>query len=156
MGKRKAGFTIIEILVVVAVIAMIAALIIASLNGAREKARISKARGDISSIVKAINILEGDAGEWPGHTTSDDLGVSGADVFDLSQPGAGLVESDGTYQRWSGPYIPAVGVDPWGNNYFFTTNYDIDASTIGAVVGSFGPDGIQNTPDDIYEVLVAQ
>jgi len=158
------GFTLIELLVVIAIIGILASLILASLNNARQSARLVKARAEVSQIRKAIALLETDTTQWPGHKTIDDVqsGASGNEIWDLTAPEAGLLATDGSFPNWNGPYIQAIPLDTWGNPYFFDTDYDIDSTAAerwAAVVGSFGPNGDgQNVYDDdnIYDVLKAE
>ncbi len=66
---RKA-FTLIELLVVIAIIGILAAVVIASLNSAREKSRISKVASDLRSIELAFNMLLLETGCWPKERNS--------------------------------------------------------------------------------------
>ena len=162
--KNSAGFTLIELLVVISIVGILSAVVMASVNQARKNAKITKATAQVREIRKAIVMLEGDSGEWPGHKTIDDIenGASGNEMWDLNIPEAGIVSTDGNFGNWSGPYLSMTLVDPWGNNYFFDTDYDIDpdgGQRWATVVGSFGPNGIgQNVYDDdnIVDVLVAE
>lgn len=163
LGKSK-GFTLIELLVVIAIVGILSAVVLASVRTAREEAKIAKSRLMLKQIRSAIAMLETDTGEWPGHKTIEDIegGVGGNEIWDLNAPEAGLVETDGLFTDWSGPYIHTIPIDPWNNNYFFDTDYDIDpgaGNTWAAVIGSFGPNGIGPNlydSDDIYELLVSE
>ncbi len=160
----KKGFTLIELLVVIAIIGVLASVVLASVNSARENAKKAKAEAMVKEIRTAVEMLVNDGGYWPGHKTADDIesGTSGNEIWDLNAPEAGLVATDGLYTHWAGPYISVIPPDPWGNNYFFDTDYDIDpgpGQTWAAVIGSFGPNGVgQNVydSDNIYEVIVSQ
>ena len=162
--KSNLGFTLIELLVVIAIIGVLASIILASINIARQRAKIAKAQGEVNQLRKAAALLESDTGEWPGHKTVDDVesGASGNEIWDLRTPEAGLIATDGNFPNWSGPYIQNITADPWNNNYFFDTDYDIDPTageSWAAAVGSFGPNGVgQNIydSDDIFNVLVAE
>lgn len=165
-SRYKKSFTLIELLVVIAIIGILAGIILTSVNSAREKAKIAKARSTVRQIRTAIAFLEDDANEWPGHKTIEDIesGAIGNEIWDLNVPEAGLVQTDGNFTNWAGPYISAgfIPLDPWGNNYFFDTDYDIDPTAgqkWAVAIGSFGPNGIgQNLydSDDIIEVIVSQ
>jgi general secretion pathway protein G len=160
----RQGFTLIELLVVIAIIGILASVVLASMHSARENAKKVKARAMTKEIRKAMALLEGDSGEWPGHKSIEDIesGASGNEIWDLNAAEAGLVATDGAFKNWSGPYIDHIPEDPWGNNYFFDTDYDLDpgAGEIwGVVIGSFGPNGVgQNVydSDNIYESVVSE
>ena len=88
-----------------------------------------------------------------------DTGTENNELWDLSAQEAGLTQTDGLFSGWKGPYLNSAPIDPWGNNYFFDTDYDIGSSTPVwvAVIGSFGPNGVgQNVfdSDDIIRILV--
>jgi len=162
--ENSSGFTLIELLVVIAIIGILSSVVLASLNTSREKAKIAVAQAEVRGIATAVAIFEIATLEWPGHQVPFfvDGGASGNEIWDLSQPSAGLVQTDGLYFNWDGPYIPSAGPDPWGNNYFFDTDYDIDSTsgvTWAVVIGSFGPNGVgQNLydSDDIIEIVASE
>ena len=118
--ENSSGFTFIELLVVIAIIGILSSVILASLTTTREKAKIGAARADVRQLRTAVSVFEIATAEWPGHQVPFfvDGGGSGNEIWDLSQPSAGLVQTDGPYLNWDGPYIPSAGPDPWGNNYF--------------------------------------
>ena len=163
LGNRRllTGFTLIELLVVISIIGVLAAIVLASLNTARQNARLAKAQGEVDQLMKAVVLLEGDANEWPNHLTDMDIGVdvSGNEMFDLTVPEAGLIATDGSFPNWGGPYVPTINLDPWGNPYFFDPDYDIDPTAgirWAAVIGSFGPNGdgpYVYDEDNIYRVV---
>jgi|SRR3989344_508776 len=155
------GFTLIELLVVIAIMGILASIIFNSIRKAREFALIGKAKAELEQIRRTVFMLEVDANEWPGHKAVGTIegGAGNNEIWDLTVPEAGLVATDGNFDGWKGPYITAPMKDPWGNHYFFDTDYDIDSSGAqkwAAVVGSFGPNGEgQNVydSDDIIEIL---
>lgn len=166
MHKRlqqwRRGFTIVEILVTIAIIGILAAVIMAHLNDAKEKAKIAKAEAQLKEYRNALTLMAGDTGEWPGHQAIGTIatGTSGNEVWDLSSPQAGLYQTDGLYPNWKGPYIYAIPKDPWDNPYFFDTDYNVATSGPAvwtAVIGSFGPNGVGRNvydSDNIIEILV--
>ncbi len=153
-----------ELLVVIAIIGLLGSYVVASMNEARGKARIAKAQDQISEIRKAIAQLVIDTGEWPGHKSVEEIesGVGGNELWDLNVPLAGIVATDGNYANWNGPYLQSVPADPWGNNYFLDTDYDVEPGAgekWAAILGSFGPNGVgQNLydSDDVILLLASE
>lgn len=165
MSRGQAtGFTLIELLIVIAIIGILASIVLVSMSSTREKARLSKAAETVRQIRTAVILLESDTDQWPGHKNIEAVepGAGGNEIWDLNAPSVGLVATDGNFPGWAGPYIRHIPTDPWGNNYFFDTDYDIDpgGGTVWAtVVGSFGPNGQgQNIydSDNIIDIIVAR
>lgn len=154
--KYPHGFTLVELLVVISIIGILSVIAMAALSFARGQARIAKARHDVDTLVTAVKSLEADTGFWPGHQEVDELTETGSnEIWDLSVQEAGLVDTDGLFGGWNGPYIGTIPLDPWGNNYFWDSDYELDGRD-HVVVGSFGPNGVgQNLydSDDIVKVL---
>jgi len=65
MKNQSSGFTIVELLIVVVVIAILAAITIVSYNGITERARFASMRSDLASINKAIQMYHADNGTYP-------------------------------------------------------------------------------------------
>jgi len=168
---RKRGFTLIELLVVIAIIGILSSVVLVSLNNARDKARIAKAKHYLKQLETATTILINDTGLWPGGKTVDEIESGGTnEIWDLNENGpgesVGLVATDGSFPNWGGPYINQIPVDPWGSPYFFDTDYHIDGNRnpcdsgappciVAVVFGSFGPNGEgQNDYDDDDIILV--
>jgi general secretion pathway protein G len=158
--KLARGFTLIELLIVLAIIGILASIILVSINNARQEAKITTAKAQLRQIYNAINLLETDTGEWPGHKAPESIepGVPNNEIWDLNGPENGLTATDGDYPNWSGPYILFAPIDPWGNPYFLDTDYDIDPTAgvkQAAVLGSFGPNGVgQNLYDSDDVILI--
>ncbi len=151
------GFTASELVVVIGVIAILVGIAVPAYYNYIEQGKISEAQSDLKRIEAALISLGTDTMQWPLHgepgvTTS---GPSN-EVYDLNAANAGLVATDGNFPNWNGPYIPSVPVDPWGNNYFYDQDYQINGVD-NPVLGSFGPDGCcpnnYNTGDDVLVVL---
>ncbi|OGZ34959.1 MAG: hypothetical protein A2174_00005, partial [Candidatus Portnoybacteria bacterium RBG_13_41_18] len=128
----KNGFTLTEILVVIAIIGILATVVLVGVNTAREKANIAKAKSEINQIRTVVEMLNLDSSEWPGHQPPDIICTSSCDDNELflNAADAGLRQQDAgqNYLNWAGPYLPVDPIDPWGNPYFFDTDYDL---TIG-------------------------
>jgi len=71
---RNRGFTIVELLIVIVVIGILAAITIVSFNGVTAKATYSKSQQDLSSIHKALLLYKAENGKWPATTSSTWMG----------------------------------------------------------------------------------
>lgn len=113
---RRAGFTLIEIMLVVVIIGLIAAVGLPKIMGNTEKARTNTAKAQINMLSTGAMQYEMDVGAYPQS---------------LDQ----LVNSTGP--KWDGPYTNSgkIPVDPWGNAY----TYSADAK--GFEIKSNGPPG---------------
>jgi len=104
--KRTAGFTLVEIMVVIVVIAILAAIVIPNLGNAPDQARVAKARAEISSFSTMVEKFRLDLRRLP---TPEE----GLDVL-RNPPG-----SDDA-NLWKGPYSPRpIPRDPWGEPYHY-------------------------------------
>jgi general secretion pathway protein G len=129
--KRLHGFTLVEMLLVVTIIGILAALVIPKIAGTSQQARITAANADIHAGIKTVlDHYEIDNGFYP--RSLNDL---------LQQPGDA--------KNWHGPYFdPAqLPVDPWGNAYVYY--YPGKHNQSGYDLLSVGPDGKEGTDDDI-------
>jgi len=166
-SKNSIGFTLIELLVVLAVIGILSGIVLVSLSAGRDKAKIAKAQSEVRQIHLAIFGLEGNAGQWPGHKTTyrieqtddNEICPDGC-AYGLNDCRAGILCDDfaDPYPNWKGPYYPESLIDPWGNEYFFDTDYDIGEGVTkwAVVIGSYGPNGVGNNlydDDDIIFVI---
>lgn len=156
MHRHQRAFTLVELLVTIAIIGVLSTLATISVTYARNRAKIVKAQHDVDTLVTAAKMLETDTGYWPLHQTVDEVTTAGTnEAWDLSAPAVGLVATDGGYPRWNGPYIGRIPTDPWGHAYFYDSDYRISGIN-RVVIGSFGPNGVGPNlydSDDIIKIL---
>lgn len=119
--EKEKGFTLLEILIVVAIIGLLASLIIPNIIGRYEKSKEEIAKAQIEMLSTAVEAFKLDMGRYPN--SLDEL-INGSDP------------------NWRGPYLAKKQIpkDPWGRDYQYKYpgehgNYDLY---------SLGPDGQLN------------
>lgn len=157
----SAGFTLLEILIVIAIVGILATVILAALGDSREQAHVRAAQQELRNVHAAIELMHLHTGKYPHGSDRycPPIDASNNEV-DLSADSAGLVATDGSHQNWQGPYIEDI-LDPWGNPYFLDEDYYCTAGATGcrghttggvadrSVLVSCGPDGmIGDDPDN--------
>jgi len=153
--RTSRGFTLIEVLIVTAVIGILASIAAVAGNGYRDRAKIARAQSEIDRISKAFVLLEADTGLWPGKQTPG-IHTGGAnEVWNLAACSAGLLCTDGGYPNWNGPYLTSIPKDPWDMDYFLDSDY-MTGGRNRAVLGSFGPNKVGRNlydSDDVIKVI---
>ncbi len=136
--NKHSGFTLIEIMLVVAIIALLVGTVVVNIGPQRKKAFITQAQNQISAYKMALQNYSLDSGIYP----STEQGLRAL----LSPPNSEPVPS-----KWHGPYLdPAViKPDPWGHDYIYVCPPQQNPDPEGFDLYSMGPDGRANTDDDI-------
>ena len=115
------GFTLIEIMVVLVIMGVLAALIVPNLMERPDQARATAARQDVGAIMQALKLYRLDNGEYPSAT-------QGLRAL-VEKPTAGKVPPN-----WRS-YLERLPNDPWGKTYQYLnpgTNGEIDVFSLGA------------------------
>ena len=129
---KQTGFTLIEIMVVVVILAILASVVVPKIMDRPDEARIAKARQDIRAVESALGLYKLDNFVYP----TTDQGMEAL----VTKP-SGSPEPK-NYKK--GGYVKSVPKDPWGNEYKYLNpgvHGDID-------IFSLGPD-MQPSDDDI-------
>jgi general secretion pathway protein G len=129
--RRAAGFTLVEMLLVLVILATLAAIVYPKLAGRSEQARVTAAATQISSFSTALDAFEVDNGRYP-------RGKGG--LLDL-------VNQPSDTPSWRGPYLKEIPKDPWGNDYVYECPGRLNPSSYDLI--SPGPDGKSGSEDDI-------
>jgi general secretion pathway protein G len=129
---RARGFTLIEIMVVVIIIGLLAAVIVPQIMSRVDEARVTKAKSDIRSLETALTLFRLDNSKYP--TTEQGLQAL------ATQP------TDPSIKHWRpGGYLQRISKDPWGNDYQYvypgSHGQEYDLFSLGAD-GAPGGDGI--------------
>ncbi|HPF39931.1 MAG TPA: type II secretion system major pseudopilin GspG [Phycisphaerae bacterium] len=134
--RRRRGFTLLEILLVVGLLALLAAFAIPALVGQSEEAKKKMVVGVIGpngGITQAIDLYKSNTGQYP------------EDLKDLMEKPS----DDDVAEKWIGPYLKDEQMlqDPWGHTYVY--RYPGDHREDSFDLYSLGPDGIDGNDDDI-------
>lgn len=131
--KKTKGFTLIELMLVVIIIGVLAAMALPRFAGRSEQARISVAKTDIAAnIAVALDLYELDNGRYP--TTEQGLEALRTKPTSFPEP-----------RNWNGPYLRRAPTDPWGNVYKYS--YPSTRKGVDYELYSLGPDGVESGDD---------
>ena len=160
---RRSGFTLTELLIVMAILVLLVSLVGPRLLGSKKKADVNAVKTQIGMFQSALERYAVDMNTFPSDqhglqalvakpggagdsvdSSADDLGD------DLALEDTSGSTGGGNANNWDGPYLKqsTLPKDPWGNSYSYAyppKRGDSDVPDIW----SFGPDGKENTEDDI-------
>lgn len=136
-NRREGGFTLIELMVVLAILAILATAILPNIVGKRERAAQTKAQTDIAMIESLLDQFYLDLGRYP--TSEEGLRIL------YFAPGEET-------EKWKGPYSKKpIPNDPWDNPYI----YECPGSRTSQPyeVASFGKDGEEGGEGDDADIV---
>ena len=129
---REAGFTLMELLVVLVIVGLLAAFVGPLLYQRISPAKHTAARAQIESFVTALNTYLIDTGRYP-----------------TTEQGLQALRSDPGVPGWNGPYLGKdIPLDPWGGEF----QYRAPGRSGGFEIVSYGADGIEGGSDDARDV----
>lgn len=130
--KLNAGFTLIEVMVVVIIIGILAVLVVPRVLHRVDDAKLTKAKVDIATIETTLDFYRIDNGVYP----TTEQGLQALETVPTAQP---------VPSNWKGPYQKRLSLDPWGTPYQYrnpgTHNNNVD-------IFSFGPKGKDSNATD--------
>jgi general secretion pathway protein G len=131
--RRRRGFTLMELLLVLAILVILGSMVGVSIFQMQKNANIKAARTQIGLLEKAITAYQVDVGSYPP-ALEGLLAAPG----DLKNP-----------TKWAGPYLEKgqLPADPWGNPFAYELQ-----SAEHYRLWSAGPDGQNGTPDDVQNL----
>ena len=134
-GKR--GYTLLEMLIVLAIIAIIAALVGPRLFAQFDRSKATAAHVQAKALRSALDTMELDIGRYP--TDSEGLALL------VEPPAGGLAE-------WHGPYLSgALPKDPWGRNYIYAPPKESGQEPHVISYGADGKEGGTGNDADVIE-----
>lgn len=128
-NKKKNGFTLLELLVVLAILGLLAAIVGPQVIRYLGSSKTQAAQVQVKNIAASLQLFRLDAGRYP--TNAEGLGA--------------LIKAPTTVPIWNGPYLPDASAitDPWGKPYLLRVpgqHGEVDVYTLGAdgVAGGSG------------------
>lgn len=131
--RDSSGFTLIELMIVMAIIALLAAFVAPRFLGKKEQAEVQAARAQIEMFGTALDAFRLDVGRYP--TTEEGLDA--------------LIHKPASADRWDGPYLrkELIPTDPWKNPYLYKSPGDHGAYDIISYGADKTPGGEGNNRD---------
>ena len=130
--RANRAFTLIELLLVLVILGVLAAIVVPKFTKRSEQARITAATADIANLGTALDAFEVDTGRYP----------TGEEALKA------LMDQPSNAKDWKGPYLKrSITNDPWGNPYIYKCPGQHNAK--GYDLYSYGPDGQEGGGDDI-------
>ena len=134
---RKRGYTLLEMLIVLSIIALIAALVGPRLFAQFDRSKVTAAHVQAKSLRSALDTMELDIGRYPNDTEGLELLAHAPDA---------------SVANWHGPYLSGgVPKDPWGHDYVYEAPKDSGQEPHVVSLGADGKTGGSGNDADITE-----
>ncbi len=133
--NRRRGFTLLEILVVVGILALLAAFVVPSLIGTQQDAYIKTTKANLDSMANVMELFNLHMGRYP------------KELKELVEK----PEDEADAEKWKGAYIDSLDKlkDAWGHEFKYLGNEDAKANEGKYDIWSVGKDGEDGSDDDI-------
>ncbi len=137
-ARRRRGFTILELLIVIGILLAIGGLVLYNVLGASEKADVKLAQAQIQGFDRALEAFKLDMKRWP----TEDEGL--AALWSKAR-----IEDEEDATKWGGPYLKEPKAkDAWGSDWIFRAPSQLRQGAAYDII-SAGPDKQEGTEDDI-------
>lgn len=133
--EKMYGFTLVELLLVITIISVLAAVVAPRFFGRSQEARVVAAKQTIvGTFGISLDLFEQDAGRYP-----------------RSEEGLNALIYNPQIANWRGPYLKTTNIpkDPWSNEYKYSYPSELTNSEFLYDIVSAGPDGVFGNNDDI-------
>jgi general secretion pathway protein G len=142
LRRRSGGFTLIEVLLVLAILVIIAGFAVTAIRPAQRRAKINAAKAQIEAFKTPLEMYNMSIGDFP--SSAQGLEALRYSPTDLTDP-----------NMWDGPYLDKdVPLDPWLNPYQY--EWPPRNQEDFPDIWSWGPDGQDGTDDDVVNWLQIQ
>jgi len=135
--KNRRGFTLVELLIVIIIIAVLAAIAIPKFSNSSIRSKESALRSNLKLVRNAVDLFRNDTGVYPG--TLGDLAAVAAPANGLNASGANTAINA---TDWRGPYIEKIPVDSVTGG---ALNYDTTSPNVGRVRAAATGNGSDGT-----------
>lgn len=138
-ARQRTGFTLLELVVVIAIIAVLASIVAPNLMRHATDAKVQAARSQMELLSLALEAYHLDMDDYP----STEQGLELLRVKPVDLPNA---------QSWRGPYIKReIPVDPWGRPYKYRYPGVNDSTSFE--IATFGKDGVVGGTGDAKDIM---
>ncbi len=169
--KENRGFTLIEVIVVAAIIAILAGILVPMIFNQIDESKKTRAQGDCKTISTAVTMFRKDTGKWPNSDTedctflyttlqtgsgaaNDPTDAAGADAWNISANAVALgfilnlpavtpAVAQACFNGKAVSYLAEDKVDPWGKNYIVNAANFGNSNPVWVI--SAGPNGVLET-----------